>query len=252
MVLCAQDPEIGVFKPHPRGIEATLVRLGVVASEAVYIGDRSLDVDSSCRQRLSSCVIVLESLARPHPLARDHPLQRTTRQVGVHMSVTASVSEVEPPVALLPPKGHATLRGHLKIMRVDHWVKQVFVMPGIILALAGSTLVVSWRIPGSSFQSAPVRMLFVASSNYVINEVLDAPSDLSHPVKRNRPVPSGQVNIRLAYVQWIAPMVVGVGLGLRSTSGITMLVLWLMGCAVQHEAVPHQGPSPTWTCYRSR
>ena len=31
----------------------------------------------------------------------------------------------------------------------------------------------------------------MASSNYVINEILDAPSDAHHPAKRTRPVPSG-------------------------------------------------------------
>ena len=44
VVVSAQDPEVGVFKPSPRGIEVTLSRLGVLPNEAVYIGDRH-DVD---------------------------------------------------------------------------------------------------------------------------------------------------------------------------------------------------------------
>ena len=66
----------------------------------------------------------------------------------------------------------------------------------------------------------------------MINEVLDAPSDRSHPVKRNRPVPSGLVSVPLAYVQWIALMVVGVGLGfvVNVPFALTMLALWVMGC----------------------
>ena len=74
----------------------------------------------------------------------------------------------------------------------------------------------------------------------MINEVLDAPSDLSHPIKRNRPVPSGKVSIPLAYVQWIALMVVGVGLGLRRQPrrfGLTMLALWVMGCVYNIQPV---------------
>jgi 4-hydroxybenzoate polyprenyltransferase len=72
----------------------------------------------------------------------------------------------------------------------------------------------------------------VASSNYVINEVLDAPSDRAHPVKHARPVPSGMVSIPLAYVQWIGLMVVGVWLGYRISLpfAITVFVLWVMGC----------------------
>jgi decaprenyl-phosphate phosphoribosyltransferase len=129
------------------------------------------------------------------------------------------------------PAGRATLRGHIGIMRVDHWVKQVFVLPGIVAAVSNGT----GDIPGG----LPARLILgmaavclVSSSNYVINEVLDAPSDLSHPIKRNRPVPSGRVNVRLAYVQWIALMVVGVGLGfvVNRALGLTMLALWVMGC----------------------
>jgi HAD superfamily hydrolase (TIGR01549 family) len=39
-VLSAQSPEIGVFKPNPRGLLALARRLEVDASECVYIGDR--------------------------------------------------------------------------------------------------------------------------------------------------------------------------------------------------------------------
>jgi decaprenyl-phosphate phosphoribosyltransferase len=124
-----------------------------------------------------------------------------------------------------------TLRGHIQIARIDHWFKNVFVLPGIIAAIgvdvtgAGGGL---WR----RFLFGMISVCLVASSNYVINEVLDAPSDLSHPVKRKRPVPSGLVSIPLAYVQWIALMVVGVGLGLQVSTpfAIVVFILWVMGC----------------------
>jgi 4-hydroxybenzoate polyprenyltransferase len=112
----------------------------------------------------------------------------------------------------------ATLTGHLRILRVDHWFKNVFVVPGIVLAwffygsqFDGGALV--WRIP-----LGLLSVSLIASSNYVINELLDAPFDRLHPTKHLRPVPSGLVNIRLAYVQWI---VVGVvGLALAATLGL--------------------------------
>lgn len=46
VVLCAQQPEIGVFKPHPRGLLVALERLGVAAGDALYVGDRA-DVDAA-------------------------------------------------------------------------------------------------------------------------------------------------------------------------------------------------------------
>jgi 4-hydroxybenzoate polyprenyltransferase len=61
---------------------------------------------------------------------------------------------------------------------------------------------------------------------------MDAPYDVHHPTKRFRPVPSGQVNIPLAYAQWIALMLVGLGLGalVAWQLVLTLLGLWIMGC----------------------
>src|SRR6516225_1565577 len=128
-------------------------------------------------------------------------------------------------------RGRATLAGHLRIARIDHWFKNVFVFPGIIAAIgvdpSGSRVGIWSRI-----LIGLASVCLVASSNYVINEVLDAPSDLAHPVKRNRPTPSGMVNVPLAYVQWLALMVIGVGLGLLVSNAfaVTVAVLWVMGC----------------------
>jgi 4-hydroxybenzoate polyprenyltransferase len=72
----------------------------------------------------------------------------------------------------------------------------------------------------------------LASSNYVINEVLDAPGDRENPIKRGRPVPAGLVNIKVAYLQWVVLMLAGVGLGtfISWPFAVTMFALWLMGC----------------------
>jgi decaprenyl-phosphate phosphoribosyltransferase len=133
-------------------------------------------------------------------------------------------------VATVAPR-RATLRGHLRIMRVDHWFKNVFVLPGVVIALAAQDSVdwgeFAWRLVVGM-----IAVCIVASSNYVLNEVLDAPYDIEHPVKRNRPVPMGLVNVRLAYAQWIALMLVGVGLGavVSPWEALTLFGLWVAGC----------------------
>lgn len=45
VVMCAQAPDVNVFKPHPRGLLAVLDRLGARAAECLYVGDR-VDVDA--------------------------------------------------------------------------------------------------------------------------------------------------------------------------------------------------------------
>lgn len=124
-----------------------------------------------------------------------------------------------------------TLRGHIQIARIDHWFKNVFVLPGIV---AAAGLDPQHLAPDWLFRTVIglLSVCLVASSNYTLNEVMDAPFDRSHPVKRTRPVPSGQVSIPLAYVQWIVLMLAGVGLGLLLglPFAISALVLWIMGC----------------------
>ncbi len=122
------------------------------------------------------------------------------------------------------------LQGHIEIARFDHWFKNAFVIPGVLVALLlapdyqGVELV--WRVV-----LGLVAIGFVASSNYVINEVLDAPYDRQHPVKCHRPVLSGRVHIPMAYVQWLAMMAAGIGLGwtLSTPFMIVLSMLWGMG-----------------------
>jgi decaprenyl-phosphate phosphoribosyltransferase len=142
-----------------------------------------------------------------------------------------SSSEEKPITPAVMPAGKATLRGHVAIARIDHWFKNVFIVPGAVAAWALDPDHVSPNWVNHCVIGL-ASICLVASSNYTINEVLDAPSDLSHPIKHKRPVPSGKVNIPLAYVQWLALMVIGVWLGymISLQFAATALVLWVMGC----------------------
>jgi 4-hydroxybenzoate polyprenyltransferase len=70
-----------------------------------------------------------------------------------------------------------------------------------------------------------------ASSNYVINEILDAERDRHHPVKKERPIPSGRVNLVAAYAEWILLGAAGAGLGfmVNAPMGWACVFLWFMG-----------------------
>ena len=131
-----------------------------------------------------------------------------------------------------PATERPSLRGHLAICRFDHWFKNVFVLPGVVVAVGMEperlTLALLPRL-----LLGLLSIGIVASSNYTINELLDAPFDRHHPEKCRRPVPSGRVHIPLAYGQWIALGILGVGLGALISFGfaLTMLALWLAGCA---------------------
>jgi 4-hydroxybenzoate polyprenyltransferase len=124
-----------------------------------------------------------------------------------------------------------SLGGHIRIARLDHWVKNVFVLPGIVVALAVDPAH-TWPLAAWRVLAGLLAVGLVASSNYVLNELLDAPFDRLHPLKRNRPVPAGQVHIGWAWVEWIALMAAGLALGALFSRAflLSMVALWAMGC----------------------
>ena len=123
------------------------------------------------------------------------------------------------------------LRAHLSIARLDHSIKNLFVLPGVIVPLSAEPQLWRWQLLGT-LALAAVAITLVACSNYVINEVLDAPFDRLHPTKKNRPAARGLINIPVAYAQWLLMMIAGVGIAIYISKmfAITLVVLWVMGC----------------------
>jgi 4-hydroxybenzoate polyprenyltransferase len=135
----------------------------------------------------------------------------------------------------MPPPGPGRRvidwRALIEIARPDYWFKNVFVLPGIVIALG--------TVPAPDAGTLALRALLglaaiclIASSNYTLNEILDAPTDRFHPVKHSRPIPSGRVPARVAYAQWLLLFAVGMLLALRVSApfALSLLALWLMGC----------------------
>lgn len=110
--------------------------------------------------------------------------------------------------SLLRSRGGEHILPYIRIARPDHWFKNVFMVPGIVLAFYDSPELLTWKsIP--TILVGLLAVCLVASSNYVINEIIDAPLDKLHPVKKDRPIPAGKVRLTIAYVQWILLGVVG-------------------------------------------
>jgi 4-hydroxybenzoate polyprenyltransferase len=65
----------------------------------------------------------------------------------------------------------------------------------------------------------------------VLNELLDAPYDRKHPVKKHRPAAAEKVRRRYALAEWLALGAIGIGLGLlvNKPFAATALSLWVMG-----------------------
>ncbi|MGK5094792.1 UbiA prenyltransferase family protein [Deltaproteobacteria bacterium TL4] len=88
---------------------------------------------------------------------------------------------------------------YLQIARPDHWVKHVFIIPGIILGMVlDEHCVFSVLTVVVGFFSS----CLIASANYVINEYCDAEFDRYHPTKHTRPVAAGTVKNFLVLIEF--------------------------------------------------
>jgi HAD superfamily hydrolase (TIGR01549 family) len=67
LVLSAQSPEIGVFKPNPRGLLVALQHLGATREQCLYVGDRA-EVDAAAATAAGIASVIVTS--RP-PVASD-------------------------------------------------------------------------------------------------------------------------------------------------------------------------------------
>lgn len=98
-----------------------------------------------------------------------------------------------------PADRGAGLRGasrleYLRPLRFDHWIKNLVVPVGSLLALAARRSYPDGAEIGAILLAFVVSGL-VSSVNYAVNEILDAPFDARHPTKRDRPIPSGRVRV---------------------------------------------------------
>ncbi len=79
-------------------------------------------------------------------------------------------------------------------MRPGDWTKNVFVLPAFVFSLPGflaESKPITEPVVGTVIGF--VTFCLIASGFYALNDVLDAAKDRLHPVKRRRPVASGEV-----------------------------------------------------------
>ncbi len=129
------------------------------------------------------------------------------------------------------PGTRPTLSGHWEILCADHVFENVFAIPGVVVALTVAREVNTDGLL-ARLALATLSLCLIASSNYVLNELLDATTDRIHPTKSQRPVPSGRVHVPLAWLQWLVVGGLGIAAGSTVSTGFVATVagLWLMSC----------------------
>ncbi|MCI0570587.1 MAG: UbiA family prenyltransferase [Myxococcaceae bacterium] len=95
----------------------------------------------------------------------------------------------------------------LKALRMHQWAKNLLVFVPLLAAHRGLEL----GLVGRAFLGF-IAFCFCASSVYLLNDLLDLPSDRRHPTKRLRPFASGTLPLEAGLV--LAPLLAGAGAAL--------------------------------------
>lgn len=132
---------------------------------------------------------------------------------------------------------HKKLSGYIKIARPDHWIKNLFILPGYFAAVVligkydyGKLF---WYLVAAFFSTC-----FAASANYVINEWLDAKFDKFHPTKKNRPVVVSGLNFGIVMAEYVLLAIAGLGVSLLVNRSFAAMIAWLLLMGVLYNVEP--------------
>jgi len=115
-------------------------------------------------------------------------------------------------------------KAYLKALRPHQWLKNILVFVPMLAAhkLTAETL-------GQSLL-AFIAFSLVASSVYVLNDLLDLSADRAHPRKRHRPIASGDISI--AHGTWLVPLLLLAGMAFVLPLGGSFFLVMLTYFAV--------------------
>jgi decaprenyl-phosphate phosphoribosyltransferase len=132
----------------------------------------------------------------------------------------------------------ATALALVKLARPKQWMKNV-----LVVAAPGAAGVLTEGEALKDTAIAFVCFCLVASSTYYVNDALDADSDRLHPTKRNRPVASGAVSVRAAFIGGVVLAAAGIALSfvarpqLAIVLGAYLALTFAYSTWLKHEAV---------------
>jgi decaprenyl-phosphate phosphoribosyltransferase len=128
------------------------------------------------------------------------------------------------------------LRRYLAIARPDHWIKNIFMIPGIAVALVVAPITPADMVV--PLLIGTISLCLAASANYTINEYLDAAYDRFHPMKGNRPGARGLLDARIVAAQYLALMLASVALAAVVNAPFVLSIVGLLIMGVAYNVPP--------------
>jgi len=115
------------------------------------------------------------------------------------------------------------MRAIIKLLRPHQYIKNGFVLVGPLFAHQWDMLTLK------SALLAFAAFCAMASAVYVLNDVMDIDADRAHPVKRKRPLPSGEVSVTTAKFLFVCLVALAAGTALLVSSQALLFVSIYLG-----------------------
>ncbi|WP_254153914.1 UbiA family prenyltransferase [Chryseosolibacter indicus] len=148
---------------------------------------------------------------------------------GTRMSTTTTIEEEK--------KVNAGLRDYLAIARPDEWIKNIFVLPGMLFALAYYKTPIDFSLLLKIITGLASTCL-VASANYVINEYLDADFDKHHPIKKKRSLVVKVANPFLVGIEYFIFASIGLSLAYLISVKFLYTAMFLLFMGIMYNVRP--------------
>lgn len=162
----------------------------------------------------------------PAPVGGGGPARDFAPAPAPRVPGSAALDAEGPSVGLTP----GTLRGLVRTLRPHQWVKNLFVVApmffhrDLFLATAQGPAL-NLTVSGRALAATGVFCL-LAGAVYTINDLADVEADRVHPVKRERPIASGLVSERAAWL--MACVLVALSLGASYLLGAALALVALI------------------------
>jgi 4-hydroxybenzoate polyprenyltransferase len=154
-------------------------------------------------------------VAVPSPIRRENDAPQDEPEKPGDNGVPSAIQSSRPPppdnpVPVIPESPEGTIlwrvRGMIREMRPHQWVKNLFVLAPVVF---GKEL----TNPKFIMKALGAFGIFclLAGAVYTLNDLVDAPADRVHPVKRYRPIASGRVPVPVAKAMVVVLVLVALG-----------------------------------------
>lgn len=129
------------------------------------------------------------------------------------------------------------MKSYIKIARPDHWIKNLFIVPGIAISFLLTGMPETLQLI-FNFVAGFIATCFIASANYVINEWLDAEFDKYHPTKKNRPVVAEDLKFSIVMIEYIILTVLGLAVSMAVNRYFLYMEIWLWVMGILYNVKP--------------